>query len=324
MLPKNYILHAALHEDIAEGFVWLKGDVQARAIIEITNIANNARVVCEALQFEPNFLNRYNKAPRVTISEGNIESSIVINHWYRARLGWPGEPLRTRAECSLSIRPLGGPFAKVRACLDHPQVMVRVSTWLGILGFFLGLIGTVLGLAGTAFSVFPELPARAHELLSRRPSMAASNPGPQPRIASLAVDDVLAWRNTYGGLLGKSRDVAIERFGPPEKEEGLNLEWNESPRTGMRWLKLAYAPLGRKPVLVVVKAGVRPEETLDVMDVLKKATQFTFEAGIYSDSTESYFEATTKDGRNRLQFDVTERGPQLAYVMFLYTEYPAH
>ncbi len=86
----------------------------------------------------------------------------------------------------------------------------------------------------------------------------------------------------------------------------------------MRWLSLAFAPIGRKVVLVVLKAAVRPEETLDVTDVLKKGDRFTFETGVYSDSTISYFEATTKDGRNRLQFDLTERGPQLAYAQFLF------
>ncbi len=205
---------------MAEGFVWLKSDVQARAIVEITNVANKSRIVCEALQLERNFRERYNKPPRAPINESDMDLALVVNHWYRARLGQPGEPLRTKTEYSLTVRSVSGPCARIRACLDHPQVVVRVSSWLGILGFLLGTAGVLFGLVSIAFGVFPELTSYAHDLVRHRPTIAQNNVIAEPRRTSLAVDEVLGWRDTYGDLLGKTRDVAIGRFGRPIRRRG--------------------------------------------------------------------------------------------------------
>jgi hypothetical protein len=57
-MAKSYKLYAALHEDIAEGFVWLKYEsLPARSIVKIAYSNNGRRrsVFCEALQFEKNF-----------------------------------------------------------------------------------------------------------------------------------------------------------------------------------------------------------------------------------------------------------------------------
>ena len=81
-------IYAALHEDIAEGFVWLKQEgLTARCIVKIINKDNKRRVYCEALQFEKNFLNLYNRNGRKKIEVADQTTSIVMNHWYRSRLG---------------------------------------------------------------------------------------------------------------------------------------------------------------------------------------------------------------------------------------------
>ena len=61
---RKYKLYAALHEDMAEGFVWLEEkQPTARCIVKITYSQNrpSRSVFCEALQIEPNFLRRYNE-----------------------------------------------------------------------------------------------------------------------------------------------------------------------------------------------------------------------------------------------------------------------
>jgi hypothetical protein len=52
------------------------------------------------------------------------------------------------------------------------------------------------------------------------------------------------------------------------------------------------------------------------MGVLQNAPMFSFDAGTYRDLALNYFVASTKDGRNTFQFDVTERGVNFRDVSF--------
>lgn len=134
-------LFAALSDDAHQGWVWLQdASLPARCVVKITNQANGRSIYCEALQFENNFLTEYNKPPRFTIEYP--ASSLVIGAWFRAGLG----NLRTQSEVSLSIKRCSSPWGQFRACTHHPQIVVRLATWLGGIGLVLGLIGVVLGL----------------------------------------------------------------------------------------------------------------------------------------------------------------------------------
>ena len=155
----NYKLYAALHENIAEGFVWFKCDgLPARCIVKITYNDNGCRrsIFCEALKFERNFLRLYNRRhcnqqPQYRI-EGyeSIASSMVMSYWYRARLGPGGKPLETQATYTFEIEPFdrwcNRWWGKLRACTGHPQVVVRVGVWLGIISVWLGALGLGLSL----------------------------------------------------------------------------------------------------------------------------------------------------------------------------------
>jgi hypothetical protein len=133
-------IYASLDDDISEGFVWLKkSDLPHRCPVKIRNPENRRSVFCETLQFEQNFLRRYNQPPRITIA--NEESSIVMSTWYRARLGG----LETQKEYPLEVTGAGW-WGKMRACMDHPQLVVRVAFWLGVLSIVLGGIGVGLGI----------------------------------------------------------------------------------------------------------------------------------------------------------------------------------
>lgn len=133
-------IYASLADDISEGFVWLeRTEFPSRCIVKIANRENGRSAYCEALQIDDNYLRNYNQAPRITID--TPKSSVVINSWYRARLGDIG----TSREYDLEIATANWWWGKLRACMQHPQIVVRVAAWLGLIGVVLGILGVVLG-----------------------------------------------------------------------------------------------------------------------------------------------------------------------------------
>jgi len=135
-------IYASLDEDIGEGFVWLqKPGLPTRGIVRITNADSGRNIFCEALQFEKNFLEKYNQSPRFVIERPDL--SIVMSGWYRTRLG----DLQTQREYPLEIATADSWYGKIRACTHHPQVVVRLAVWLGVLSVVLGIAGVLLGVA---------------------------------------------------------------------------------------------------------------------------------------------------------------------------------
>ena len=135
-------LFAALREDTQQGWVWLQDPgLPARSIVKIKNTANGKIVYCESLQIDQNFLSAYNQSPRITITKP--QDVIVINGWYRAALGG----LSTQTDVSLNIKPCNSWWGKFKACTHHPQTVVRVAAWLGLISVILGFLGAVLGAA---------------------------------------------------------------------------------------------------------------------------------------------------------------------------------
>ena len=133
-------LFAALDDDSQQGWVWLKKpELLPRGIVRIT--CGDRSVFCEALQIEDNFLKKYNREGEGRIFITNAAETLVINGWYRAKLG----NVPTQVESPITVQGCNGWCAKMKACLDHPQTVVRVATWLGIIGVALGVVGLVLG-----------------------------------------------------------------------------------------------------------------------------------------------------------------------------------
>ena len=140
-------IYASLDDHIGEGFVWLQiSGLPARCVVKIINSVTKQAVFCEALQFEENFLQRYNQPPRYTIEDPR--SSIVMSGRYRTRLG----ALQTQREYALEVTEAESWYGKIRACVHHPQIVVRVAVWLGLISVALGAIGVILGV----ISVWPR------------------------------------------------------------------------------------------------------------------------------------------------------------------------
>lgn len=134
-------LYAALREDTQQGWVWLQNpSLPVRSIVKIINSENGKSIYCEALQIDKYFLNIYNQLPRTSIADA--KNAIVISGWYRAALG----ELSSKIDVALIITPSNSWFGKFMACIYHPQVVVRVAAWLGVISVALGFLGVVLGL----------------------------------------------------------------------------------------------------------------------------------------------------------------------------------
>lgn len=135
-----YKVVAALQMDINQGWVWLTGSgFDQRSIVKITNKANNKSVYCERLEIDENFIKEYNKSSRVNIDPK--EETAVINAWYRKKLG----DITTKASHDLLIVEANGWCGKLKANISHPQVVVRLATWLAFISVGLGIIGIGLG-----------------------------------------------------------------------------------------------------------------------------------------------------------------------------------
>ena len=143
----KYRIYAPLAEELNEGWVWIYDDElnkridASRRIVCIRNPHRGKPVYCEALYLDQDYVNYYKHTwgkrhvGRDT-DIGTEHNRVVMNKWYRKRLG----SIRPGEEQELTIKITKGPWAKFKACIQHPQVVVRLATWLGVIGVALGVI----------------------------------------------------------------------------------------------------------------------------------------------------------------------------------------
>ena len=141
---KKYTVFAALREDSHQGWVWLmKPGLPPRGVVKISNLENGKSIYCETLQLESNFVGIYNNSNRYRIKDQ--DSTIILNAWYRAGLGIDS----TQCEIPLLIESFNCSWlAKLKTCIGHPQLVVRVATVLGGVSVVLGLFGFAISIYG--------------------------------------------------------------------------------------------------------------------------------------------------------------------------------
>src|SRR2546427_5668942 len=116
----TYKIFAALRDDINNGWIWVaKPAVSGRTVVRVLNRENNTSIYCEALAIDENFLRIYNSGGRLHISD--VENAMVLNDWYRNRLGG----LTTQNDYALVISIEEHLLGRARSCVDHPQIVVR-------------------------------------------------------------------------------------------------------------------------------------------------------------------------------------------------------
>jgi len=127
---------ASLAEDVNNGWVWLpESIVPKRVVVKIRNLDNNKSVYCEVLPIGKNFAARYNRAGD-TIEIENSVACIVMNEWYRDKLGIQS----SQTEHDFKVTTADNPYGHFKASLSHPQIVVRLAMELAIVGLVLGIV----------------------------------------------------------------------------------------------------------------------------------------------------------------------------------------
>jgi hypothetical protein len=136
-----YRVLVALVHDVTEGLVWANTEgLDPRSVIRIKNKLNGRKVYCECLEIDENFLEEYNKPPRVFLQRDN--NTIVMSEWYRKKLGG----LRTKEEYDLSIKRSNNWWGQLCACLHHPQIVVRLAITIALMSACLRILSIILTL----------------------------------------------------------------------------------------------------------------------------------------------------------------------------------
>jgi hypothetical protein len=135
-------VYAARSEDVQQGVVWVhRPGMPPRCVLRIKNPSGGKSIYCEAMAIDENFLRAYNQSPRISIAAPG-DDCIVMAAWHRSLLG----SVQTGQDVDLRLEECNTLWSKLRACLDHPQTVVRVGAWLGAIGLALGVIGFGLSL----------------------------------------------------------------------------------------------------------------------------------------------------------------------------------
>lgn len=140
----DYYVLASLVEDINSGWCWIKGsDVSNRSLVQIKNNTNGKTVVCEALSVDRNFEKRYGDSISSKTNKSILDKSnvVLMNAWYREKLGIDNTQSKHDLQISFVTRWCVG--KRIKACTMHPQVAVRLSTWLGLIGIFVGAVSLI-------------------------------------------------------------------------------------------------------------------------------------------------------------------------------------
>jgi len=133
----NYKVLSALHDELNQGWVWITNPgFESRSVVKITN--SDKASYCECLEIDDNYISIYNKPPRVNIDRN--QPTLTINDWYRKKLG----SITTKTVHELEVKAANGWWGKLRAILQHPQIVVRMAMWLAIISVTLGAISVIL------------------------------------------------------------------------------------------------------------------------------------------------------------------------------------
>ena len=141
----KYDLHPALWSEMESGSVWLgQPELASRTVIRITVIGSSAAVYCEAKIIDEYFLEAYERSVGEELQ--NSGACVLMNAWYRKRLNLTlGDEV-----VDLEVVSVDSVYGRVRACLMHPQLAIRLATILALWSLFLSFVGFVLGLIAFA------------------------------------------------------------------------------------------------------------------------------------------------------------------------------
>lgn len=141
----KFRIHTALHEETNNGWIWaLYPQLQPRSVVQIKNLATKRSVHCEYREIDKFFLRRFNQSKMDQANQMTVdENPMVIGLWYRNALGIQGIGMDVDLELNAErFKALG----IVRSGSQHPDMISRLATRLGVLGVWLGITSIVVSL----------------------------------------------------------------------------------------------------------------------------------------------------------------------------------
>jgi len=167
-IERCYTLLRSRRDELAEGWVWLRDrDVhdqvrRRRPIAKVTHTLGGEEHVihCEMVYADDTDIeafadeNKLEKCKVLSLLGEPDRRAVFMSSWYREKLGIERDhdkdkcvrlTIELTGTRSLLLRVTRGLLWQVYACADHPQVVVRLATWLGLVGLGLGVIGVGLG-----------------------------------------------------------------------------------------------------------------------------------------------------------------------------------
>ncbi|MCD6390126.1 MAG: hypothetical protein J7L69_12000 [Desulfobulbaceae bacterium] len=139
----EYTIYDSAKEESNEGCVWIKqSGIPHRSVVRVKLKAIDKCIFCEALQMDYAFLKDFEKKHSGGFKIDHPDQSIVMNDWYRSCLN----NLKNKNSYKMEIASANHLWGKINACLQHPQVSVRSTTWLGIISLGLGASVLFLGI----------------------------------------------------------------------------------------------------------------------------------------------------------------------------------
>ena len=156
-MKKRFKVHAAMAEEQDGNWIWIDTTIPTRTIVKVENPRAKRSIYCQVRQLDANYIARYN-APtetgpkRYPIDKKHHDDVLVISQWYRDALG--GFPTtRDRGDTCIELVISDQPrvfglrvpalWMSLRASNQHPDIIARIGTRLGVLGAWLGLIALV-------------------------------------------------------------------------------------------------------------------------------------------------------------------------------------
>jgi hypothetical protein len=144
MTRKKYNVYPALSEDMNAPYIWASDlSIHQRPLAKITNTNTGDSIVCQVLNIDHNFRNKYNGSPN-TKNLSETDPVVVMSEWYRRLLG-----ISKDDNPELEIGPKCQWFpcqAQIKASYSHPDYNIRLAVTLAIVSVFLGVVGFFLGI----------------------------------------------------------------------------------------------------------------------------------------------------------------------------------
>ncbi len=151
----KYKIYPCLISDIDQSNVWVSGVITSRTELSIKNPKNGKKIVCDGMNIDADYIRRYdgrfdnhkNKPSKYHKIVEKRNAVVTMSAWYRDKLEIGKTEIDSAANVELEIKTVSKwRFGnRIKACMQHPQVAIRMATWIGIISTLLGVVSVLCG-----------------------------------------------------------------------------------------------------------------------------------------------------------------------------------